>query len=115
MLSPAMPGDALSYQLMKLVVAACAAPVAHTSLKDELYCTRCEASTAGPELTVTTTGPPMVPAGNVTNISCPAFALHGTSALPLTMTHPELVEAPELTRWMLSASIPGEALSNQFR
>jgi hypothetical protein len=35
-------------------------------LKEELNATRWEASTAGPEFTVTRTGPPIVPGGIVT-------------------------------------------------
>ena len=77
--------------------------------------TLCDARTAGPELTVTRTGPPMVPGGMVTNVSCPAFAVQGTTALPFTVTQPELADAPELSMWMLSAPTPGDVLSYHVR
>src|SRR2546430_755532 len=115
MLSFSMPAEALSYQFTKLVVEAWAAVCAHTSLNDWLNCTRCEARTGGPELTVTSTGPPIVPLGIVTYVSWPAAAVHATPANPATVTHPELALAPVLRMWMLSPTIPGEALSYQFR
>src|SRR4029077_18470892 len=80
MLSLSMPGEALSYQLRKLVVAAWEALAAHTSLNDWLYWIRCEAFTAGPEFTVISTGPPIVPCGRLTYVSWPAAADHPTPA-----------------------------------
>ena len=63
MLSLNIPGEALSYQMMWLVVAAWLELCAQTSLKVCWNCTRCEASTGWTELTVT--GPPIVPFGKV--------------------------------------------------
>src|SRR5207247_388001 len=113
MLSLNMPAEALSYQFTKLVVGGWAALWAHTSLKVCWNWHRWEATTAGPEVTVT--GPPIVPCGSVTYVSWPAAALQAAPGYPATVTHPELALAPVLRMWMLSPTMPGEALSYQFR
>src|SRR5579871_4475608 len=61
--SPAMPGLARSNHVKRLVVEAEAAGIAWTSLKVPSNWTRFVATTAGPLVTVTVTGPPMVPSG----------------------------------------------------
>src|SRR2546421_680518 len=113
MLSLTTPAEALSYQFRKLVAAAWVALWAQTSLKVCWNWTRCEASTGWSEVIVT--GPPMVPWGKLAYDSAPGATVNICEVAPGRLTVTLAAVPPGLRTWMLSFSMPGEALSYQFR
>ena len=64
---------------------------------------------------VTLTAPPIAPEGNVTYFSAPAPSVKVIVVWPGSATLTLAVVAPGLTTWMLSPTIPAEALSNQWK
>src|SRR2546425_390732 len=86
---------------------------AATSLKLWKYCTREAASTGWVDLT--SQGPPMFPAGNVTMTSAPAATVTVCGLAPARLTVTEAPVAPGFKTWMLSPTMPGVALSNQLK